>query len=130
MSWDVLLLKTKIDLSVKDSVPESMGEKSKIIQEMLTMQPDIDFSDTTWGIYADDGASIEINIGNKEDLQCITLHIRGGGNPHGFIARICNRFSWHAVDCSTGEYMDLENLSTESWERWMKYRDKIIKGQA
>ena len=51
-----------------------MGKKSQIIQEMLIMQPDIDFSDTTWGIYADDAASIEINIEGKKifNVSCCT----------------------------------------------------------
>jgi hypothetical protein len=126
MSWDVLLLKNKIDLLDTNAEPEPIGEREGIIEAIRQFQPDIDFTDKSWAIYFEGETSIELNIGNEHIIKSIMLHIRGSGDPHDFIALLCNHFNWNAIDCSTGNYMDFENLSKDSWERWQKYRDKIL----
>src|SRR5690606_1075471 len=114
MSWDILLLKSKIDTDDMDAQPESMGDREELIEEFKKLSTEIDFSDKTWGIYFDGQTSIEINIGSDEKVNSIMLHIRGGGNPFIFIATTCEHFKWYALDCSTGQYIDFSNPSKDS----------------
>jgi len=92
---------------------------------LLVVKLDIDFSDKSWGIYFDGQTSIELNIGNKNKIDVIMLHVGGSGNPFNFIMKICSYFKWFALDGSTGDYLDFNESSNESWEKWQKYRDKI-----
>jgi hypothetical protein len=128
MSWDVVLLKNKVDLSDTQAQPEPMGARGELIEQLGNVQPGIDFSDPSWGIYYDGQTSIEINMGDGNQVSSIMLHIRGDGNPFAFIVTICAHFGWYAIDGSTGDYMDVKNPPEESWERWKKYRDKIRRG--
>jgi hypothetical protein len=128
MSWDVLLLKSKIDTTDMDAQPESMGDKEVLIQEFKKVSSDIDFGDKSWGIYFDGQTSIEINIGGNTKVDTIMLHIRGNGDPFSFIKATCDYFKWYALDCSTGQYIDFSSQSTDSWDRWQKFRDKIRNG--
>lgn len=109
-----------------DAQPECMGDREVLIEEFKKLSADVDFSDKSWGIYFDGQTSIEINIGSDEKVNTIMLHIRGGGDPFIFIATTCGHFKWHALDCSTGKYIDFSNPSKDSWDRWKKYRDKIV----
>ena len=109
-----------------EAKPDLMGEKEALIEEFKNLSSDVDFTDKSWGIYFDGQTSIEINIGTDEEVNTIMLHIRGGGDPFNFIRTICNHFKWFALDCSTGHYIDFLNPSQDSWDRWQKYRDKIV----
>lgn len=128
MSWDIVLLKSKIDISDKQAQPECMGEKIVLIEEFEKNFSLVDFSNKTWGVFNDGQTSIEINIGTNEKVYSIMLHVRGGGDPFDFIKKTCDYFKWSALDGSTGEYFDLASPPRESWERWKKYRDKIKNG--
>lgn len=128
MSWDIVLFKNKIDLSDNGSEPEPIGDRRETIKQLLIIEPDIDFNDEAWGIYFDGETSIELNIGDENNINVIMLHVRGSGNPFKFIAKICRHFRWHALDGSTGDWINIDNSSNDSWDRWQNYRDKI-KGQ-
>jgi hypothetical protein len=128
MSWDVLLLKSKIDTNDTNAQPESMGHRDVLIEEFKRLSPNVDFSDKSWGIYFDGQASIEINMGSNATIESIMLHMRGGGDPFGFMRATCDHFKWYALDCSTGQYIDFSSPPSDSWERWQKFRDKINNG--
>jgi hypothetical protein len=128
MSWDVVLLKTKINLVDKNANPDNLGKKDEIIERLTTLLPTLDYSDTSWGIFTDKNFSIEFNTGTDDIVETIMLHIRGGGDPLVIIKIICDSENWFALDCSTTEYIDTDNLSKESWENFQKFRDKIIDG--
>lgn len=126
MSWDVLLLKSKIDINNTEAQPDYMGDREALILEFKNLSSEVDFTDKSWGIFFDGQTSIEINIGKEEKVNSIMLHVRGGGNPFHFMRIICNHFKWFALDCSTGNYIDFLNPLKDSWDRWQMYRDKII----
>ncbi|WP_070138637.1 hypothetical protein [Crocinitomix algicola] len=127
MSWDVVLLKEKFDSNNKDYQPPTLGKKTELISKLTKIIPNLDFTDTNWGVMEGDGFSIEFNIGNTEDVDSIMLHIRGGGEPTKVIQRIMQEFKWESLDCSTGNFMELNNISTESWMKFQSWRDKIFK---
>lgn len=126
MSWDVVLLKIKIDFKEFEGEIPPLGERNVIVGELTALLPELDYSDKSWGIYDNESLSIEFNTGDDEILASIMLHIRGGGDPHVILKAICEKMEWYALDSSTGEFMDFENVSKESWEEFQRYRDKII----
>jgi hypothetical protein len=128
MSWDVVLMKTKINLDDKDANPGNLGNKNEIIERLTTLLPTLDYSNTSWGIFTDKDFSIEFNTGTDDIVETIMLHIRGGGDPLVIIKIICDSENWFALDCSTMEYINTDILSKESWENFQKFRDKIIDG--
>ncbi|QWX85600.1 hypothetical protein H0I23_08155 [Cellulophaga sp. HaHaR_3_176] len=127
MSWDIVLLKEKFDTNDKDYLPPTLGKRIELISQLTNILPNLDFSDESWGIMEGDGFSIEFNIGNNEDVDSIMLHIRGGGNPIKIIQSIMQEFKWESLDCSTGDFMELNNVSNESWTKFQTWRDKIFK---
>ncbi|MDP4182133.1 MAG: hypothetical protein Q8942_13715 [Bacillota bacterium] len=94
-----------------------------MLKELL---PDIDFSDPHWGVLATETYSIEFNIGGKDPVESIMLHIRGEDAPIDVIKKICSKTAWRAIDTSAGDFIDFENCPEESFNRWKRYRDKII----
>jgi hypothetical protein len=94
---------------------------------MLTsLLPEIDYSDPTWGVLESVEYSIEFNTGSKDPIDGIMLHIRGGGDPLVIIKLICEHTGWGALDTSTGEFMDTDHLSQESWIEFQKFRDRVM----
>lgn len=127
MSWDVVMLKEKIDTNNKDYQPPILGKRSDLISKLSEIFSNLDFTDENWGVMNGDGFSIEFNIGSEEDVYSIMLHIRGGGEPTKVIQKIMLEFDWESIDCSTGDFMDRNNISSESWTKFQTWRDKIFK---
>ncbi|WP_220466947.1 hypothetical protein, partial [Cellulophaga baltica] len=127
VSWDVILIKEQFDTNDKDYEPISLGIRDNIINELCILLPELDYSVKDWGILNGDGFSIEFNTGKEEKVDSIMLHIRGGGNPHYIIGMIMKKMEWEALDCSTGEFVDLKNINAESWTKFQTWRDKIFK---
>ena len=51
------------------------------------------------------------------------FHIRGEEEPAKIIKKIMQEFKWVSLDCSTGEFMELNN----SWTKFQTWRNKIVK---
>ncbi|MCF3110902.1 barstar family protein [Niabella sp. CC-SYL272] len=125
MSWDVLLFKNKFDLNDEQVDPGILGNRSLVIKSLVALIPGLNYADPSWGVLEAPEFSIEFNTGNDEVVNSIMLHIRGGGNPLAVIKLICDELKWVALDCSTSDFMDTENLSANSWLAFQAYRDQI-----
>ena len=60
-------------------------------------------------------------------MDSIMLHVRGGGDAVTPIVAMCRNCGWQALDFSTGKLIDLDHPSSESWQRFQAYRDKIVR---
>lgn len=127
MSWDVILLKEKFDLNDSDYQLTPLGNNAEIGAMLTKLLPHFKYHSDGWSVLNDDEFSIEFNMSDEEIIDSIMLHIRGGGDPMAVIKTICDATNWAALDTSTSEFMDTENLSQESWIEFQKYRDKVIK---
>jgi hypothetical protein len=94
---------------------------------MSGLLPGIDWSDTTWGTHEGNGFSIELNVGQGDPVTAMGLHVRGGGDAIAAIMSIVRPLGWSAVDCSTGEFLDLDNPSQVGWVAFQAFRDRIIR---
>jgi len=125
MSWDVILMKSKIDLAGNDTDPGVLGNKADVIKAITSILPDVDYTDPSWGVFYNGTTSIEFNTGDNETVETLMLHVRGGGNPLMIINTICEETGWAALDTSTAEFINKSAIIV-SWQEFSHYRDQII----
>jgi hypothetical protein len=131
MSWDVMILnadgtpRSTAEMP-KDWRPKTMGDMETVRAMINGTLPGIDWTDPAWGHLLGDGYSIAFNYQTAGEVDSFMLHIRGGGDPVSAIVRLCKSNGWVALDASTGNLMDLDAPSRESWTRFQAYRDRIL----
>lgn len=131
MSWDILVFEHDAEKphdfseNSDDYRPEPLGPSAAVLGAISAHFPGVDLSDPTWGIYDGDGFSIEFNIGNEEPIESVMLHVRGEDDPVPSLVKFALANDWSLFDLSTGEFMDLENPSRESWQRFKELRNKL-----
>lgn len=132
MSWDVMIFNMRgrtpppIE-QLQESDCDPLGSAVEVRHQLTVLLPGIDWSDTAWGMYASNGFSIEFNVGGDDPICHMMLHVRGGGDAISTITAFARLQGWSALDCSTGEFLDLENPSQAGWEGFQAYRDKVVK---
>lgn len=130
MSWDVLILRsdgtTPIHELPKDWRPDPLGDADELRDRLARFFGSLDWSDPAWGILEGNGFSLEFNFTKSGLVDSFMLHVRGGGDAVSPIVAMCKHFCWQALDCSSGDFIDLTNPSTEGWERFQAYRDKVF----
>lgn len=134
MSWDVMLFTEKFDYETvtEETMPLPLGTREEVKQKLDMCWTNIDWEADSpdyglWGYYIAADFTIEIGLGKKEELkESLTLYVRGGGNPLEAIIPLCKVWNWHALDLQEGEFIDLDQENTQSFEQWQQFRDAII----
>lgn len=127
MSWDIFISRTPAD-QLSEAKFESLGSKKEVIKKLLDLLPSANFEDPEWGTYKDDECSIEFSLNDTEELEHLTLHIRGGGErPLCIIKEICEAFQCFAMDGSSGEQINFDEQSEKFFKDWQNYRDTVLK---
>ena len=52
--------------------------------------------------------------------------VRGGGDAVSPIVAMCKHFGWQAVDTSQGDFINLDDSSTDGWDGFQAFRDRVI----
>jgi hypothetical protein len=130
MSWDVMILNAEgtprcTAEMPADWRPKTMGETETVRAMIDRALPEVDWTDPRWGCLRGDGCSIEFQFQISGDVEAFTLHVRGGGDPVSAIVHLCKCNGWVALDYSTGELIDLDAPSRESWTRFQAYAIKF-----
>jgi hypothetical protein len=132
MSWDVMVFNfggrppRSLDELPDDHKPDPLGSLEAVRDLISARLPDVDWSDPTWGIYENDGFSIEFNIGNDDPVDSIMLHVRGDGDPISSLLQVANPNQWTLFDCSTDQFLDPNNPSQQGWQDFQTFRDQVI----
>ena len=131
MSWDVMIFAFEsppppMDEWTDDFHPPSMGKATQIREQISHSLPQVDWSDPSWGHLAGGGYSIEFSLLKEDAIEGFMLHVRGGGNPLEAICKLCRENGWYALDCSTGDFIDLDAPSKKGWKGFQRYRDRVI----
>ena len=129
MSWDVLIMNyhgkpPKFEEIVGD--PEPLGPAEEVRQAISAALPGVDWTNPTWGLYGGDGFTFEFNSGAEDPISTIMVHVRGSGNAVESLYKLAVPTNWSLLDCSTSEFLDLQNPSRSAWKDFQAYRDKII----
>jgi hypothetical protein len=131
MSWDIFV--QYIPDSVKsikempaDYSPRVIGMRSEIIALIRKIIPEANFSNPEWGLISENNFSIEINMGDNEEVKNFAFHVRGDDLAVGLIADILHRLGMRAFDSNskTGIFDPAQSLN--SLRQWQDYRDKIL----
>lgn len=128
MSWDVLIFDFKGEEppATQDFKPPSMGSTGAVRLTVSRNLPRVDWSDPNLGILEAKEFSIEFNLGDEDPVTNMMLHVRGTGDPVTVIADLCKATGWRALDCSTGEWLDLADPLHEGWSAFQEFRDRAI----
>ena len=86
----------------------------------------LDWSDPAWGHLDNKHFSYEFNFTESGVVDGFMLHIRGGGDAVSPIVAMCKHFGWQAVDTSEGDFINLDHPSTDGWDGFRAFRDRVI----
>jgi hypothetical protein len=109
-----------------DTKPPPLGDAGDVRSQITKVLPKVDWHDPAWGILEGSGWSIEFNHQTNGVTESIMLHVRGGGDPLTPITSMCKSNGWIALDCSSGELVNLDAPSSKSWQEFQGFRDKIV----
>jgi hypothetical protein len=131
MSWDVMIFNTrgKNPPSIEqfqESDYDPLGPAASVREALSNLLPGIDWSDTTWGIYQGAGFSIEFNVSKDDPIGTMMLHVRGAGDAISAIVAFARPSGWSALDCSTSDFINLDQPSQAGWEGFQAFRDKVM----
>jgi hypothetical protein len=129
MSWDVFIQDLPPDArSVKDIPDEfhaqSLGRRDDVVGRIRSVFPDADFSDPAWGRLQKEGYSVDISVGDNEDVTGVTLHVRGSDEAVGAVISLIDAIGGRGVDSWTGELFD-QAIALHSIRRWRAYLEEI-----
>ena len=132
MSWDIFVqdipqgLNSAADMP-DDFVPKPLGERRVLIERIREVVRSADFSDPAWGRIDGPDFSIEVNLGEKEEVEGFAFHVRGGDMAALVVAEILERLGLRAFD--TGSDSGLFSIGPDSsggQKRWREYRDRVL----
>ena len=119
MSWDIYVQDLpkgiqSVDEIPEDFVPGPIGRRSKVINQIIDLVPEADFSDPSWGRIEGADFSVKLNMGDDEDLQSFAFHVRGSEGAVGVVAAILDRLGLQALapgsEAGLFEPTDLETV--------------------
>lgn len=129
MSWDVLLLRLPDDVASVREMPDGytpppFGSQEEVLAAVQRATPEADLADPTWGELRGAGWSMQLNIGSRDPVDSIMLHIRGSGDdvltP---VFRLAAALSCKVLDCSSGDVITPQD--TTGWHAFQDFRDHI-----
>jgi len=131
MSWDVLLCRMPDCASVadipKDFRPEPLGPRKEVIERILELFPDTDFSDPSWAHIVQPDWSITVAAGHEEICDNVMLFVHGGGDVVQAIDKLISALGCRGYDCSSGDFFRLDTAA-QSFAAFQEYRDRVTGG--
>ena len=129
MSWDVFIQDLPPEArSVRDVPdefePRPLGSRAEVAGRIRAAFPDADFTDPTWGRLQREGYSIDISMGDDDEVSGITLHVRGSDDAVGAVVKLIDTVGGRALDSWTGELFD-QAIALHSIRRWRAYLEEI-----
>jgi hypothetical protein len=131
MSWDIYV--QDIPPSVKsvsempdDFEPRALGRRADIIARIREIVPSADFTSPSCGQIDGPDFSIEVSIGNLEQVESFAFHVRGGDLAAIVVADILRHLGLRALDPSSPSgIFELDGDPAAGLRRWRDYRDSI-----
>ncbi len=132
MSWDVLVQDLPPDALSVDDIPDDfdpqpIGSRSWILHGIRAVVPFADVSNPAWVSIEGDDFSIEVNLGQAEEVESFTMHARGGDLAAFVIADILGELRLRALDpqAASGIFTSGSDAA-DGLHRWRAYRDRIV----
>lgn len=131
MSWDIFVQDIPDSAKSAEDIPEGfqpkvLGTRPEIISKIQAVAPMANFSDPSWGTIEGPGFSIEVSLGDREQIQSFAFHVRGGDEAAGVVADILQRLDIRAIDPASDTGLFDPSTAAESLSRWRAYRDQVV----
>lgn len=135
MSWDIFIQEIPTAAQSARDIPDDfrprpLGSRAQVLRRIQEVVPTADFSDPSWGKFDGPGFSVEFNVGEADEIECVALHVRGGDMAAGFVADLLARCGWRALDTAAESGFFDSGSAVESLRRWRAYRDQILSSSA
>ncbi|MFJ4698529.1 hypothetical protein ACIP5N_10280 [Streptomyces sp. NPDC088768] len=129
MSGDVLVLRLPEGCASVEDLPEGspelpLGPRADVLAALAGAVPEADLSDPAWGELEGPGWSMELNIGDREPVDAVMLHVRGGGDDVlPVVLRIAEALGARA--CDPAGWVLTEAGDTSGWHAFQEFRDHL-----
>lgn len=128
MSWDLLAFRAPVEFKSprKEDLPQGwepapFGLRSEVQAKLVGFLPGVQFSfvkDTLWGTWSDQSCSLEISLGEVENITYLWIAARGeSGEALPLIAFLLHSLNLRGVDLQRGEFFDLK-AAHQSFQQW------------
>lgn len=131
MSWDIFV--QDIPASVRavsempdDFEPQLLGKRAEIIARIREVVPTSDFTDPTWGQINGPDFSIEVSLGDMEDVHSFAFHVRGGELAAVVVADVLRHLGFRAFDPNSDSGIFELDDAAAGLRKWRTYRDHIM----
>lgn len=130
MSWDVLVQKFSHRYAAVAEIPMyekgvPLGPRTAVHSAVSAVFAGVDWSDPGWGRWHSAEGSIEFNVGS-DPARSLMLHVRADRAVVGAIVQLCHENGWQAIDCSSGEFLELAPDAGAGLAAWQTYRDHVL----
>lgn len=133
MSWDLFVQDVpagirSINEIPDDFVPSVLGDRAHIVERIRSVAPESDFSDPAWGQIEGDGFSIEINLGEEEEVESFALHVRGDERALFMVQILMGALGFQALDPASESGLLQVDRASDGFVRWQAYRNRAVGG--
>jgi len=131
VSWDLFIQDLPKGINSiaeipEDFAPQPLGRRDELIARIKELVPGADFSDPSWGVIDGPGYSVEVNMGQAEEVDSFAFHVRGGDLVVGLIADLLDHLKVGALDPQSDTGIFQRDKALESLRRWREYRDQVV----
>ena len=131
MSWDIFVQDIPLTAKSVSEIPANfeprlLGTRAEIIARIRDVVPVADFTSPSWGLIEGAGFSIEVSMGNREEVRGFAFHVRGGEIAASVLADILQHLGFRAFDPSSETGMFNPGDSACGLRGWREYRDSIV----
>lgn len=131
MSYDLFVQDLPPDLDTVDDIPDdfaprSLGSRAALIAQIVAILPAVDFSDPSWGVLSGDDFSVEINLGDKDEVPSFALHLRGGERALLTAQHLLDELGLDALDpqVESGLFV-YDDEAIAAFKAWRKFADSV-----
>lgn len=118
------------DIATVEDLPDDfsseLGPRSQVLATLAALLPALDLTDSAWGLLDGDDFSMEFNIGDRDPVDAIMLHVRGGDGAIRIIQHICENTDWRALDTTTGDFINFADDPAKGLRQWRMFRNRVI----
>jgi len=133
MSWDLMAFKVPPEFKTTKDMPQdwrpaSFGTQEEVASRLKNLLPGIRFDPPNpkfglWGLYAGNGFSLEISLGETESVDHLWIAVRGDMKALALLAEIVAAFGLRGVDLQRGEFFDPVE-ARKSFGEWRSALDR------
>ncbi|MFF4652575.1 hypothetical protein [Streptomyces sp. NPDC001380] len=129
MIWDVLLLRLPDDAASVQDVPKGyasppLGRLQDVLAIVRQVLPEADLSDPAWGELVGPTWSLGLNIGWRDPVDSVMLHIRGSGDDVLVpVFRLADALGCRVLDFAEGDLITPRQSS--GWHAFQEFRDRV-----